>query len=166
LSKRRQERFVRRLETEFSADDKNYRAISSDLSCSGLFIRTNHAFAPGTILDIVIHLPDKTSSRLKGRVCRAMKTPVVSLKNDMGIQLIERDALYSRFLRTFKSECEEETAAGIRPETFENAAEMQKTDEIMIVACSQCNVKNRINKTRISAGPRCGKCGHPLVSKA
>ncbi len=94
-----------------------------------------------------------------------MKTPVVSLKNGMGIELIERDVLYSRFLRTFTSECEEETDPRTNPQTQETAAEMPKTapEEFMIVACSQCNVKNKVNKARISAGPKCGKCGRPLV---
>ncbi|MDA8104638.1 MAG: PilZ domain-containing protein [Nitrospiraceae bacterium] len=168
MSKRRHQRFVRRLETEFSAEGKNYRAISSDLSCSGLFIRTNHAFTPGTILDIVIHLPDGTSAMLKGRVCRALKTPVVSLKNGMGIELIERDAHYSRFMRTFTGECEEETAPRAKPETPETIREMPKPaqDEFLIVVCGQCNVKNRVNKSRIASGPLCGKCGRPLVLQA
>lgn len=168
MTKRRHQRFVRRLETEFSADGKNYRGISSDLSCSGLFIRTNHAFTPGTILDIVIHLPDGTSAMLKGRVCRALKTPVVSLKNGMGIELIDKDTNYRRFMGTFTGECEEETGPSAKPETPETLREIPKPagDEFLIVVCGQCNVKNRVNKSRVAAGPLCGKCGRPLVFQA
>ncbi len=105
---------------------------------------------------------------LKGRVCRALKTPVVSLKNGMGIELIERDAHYSRFMRTFTGECEEETAPRAKPETPETIREMPKPaqDEFLIVVCGQCNVKNRVNKSRIASGPLCGKCGRPLVLQA
>jgi ribosomal protein S27E len=167
LSKRRHERFVRRLETEFSADGKNYRAISSDLSCGGLFIRTSHAFPPETVLDIVIYLPDGAASRVKGRVRRALKTPVVSLKNGMGIELIEKDHAYSRFMLTFTGDCEEESGLSPKPRTQEAMREIPQPppEEFMIVACGQCNVKNKLNRSR-TAGARCGRCGHPLVFQA
>ncbi len=165
MSKRRHQRFVRRLETEFSADGKNYRSISSDLSCSGLFIRTNHAFAPGTILDIVIHLPDGTSSRLKGKVRRALKTPTVSLKNGMGIELIEKDTLYSKFMLTYTGECGDETGQSSDADERETIRDIPKPapDEFLIVSCSRCSVKNKVSRSRVAAGPKCGKCGHPLV---
>ncbi len=159
---------MRRLETEFSAEGQNYRAISSDFSCGGLFIRTNHAFVPGTLIDITIHLPDGNSSRLKGTVKRALKTPVVSLKNGMGIELIEKDPFYSRFMLTFTGECEEETAPPVSPRSQEPIREIPKpaADEFLIVTCGQCSVKNKVNRSRIAAGPRCGKCGSPLVFQA
>lgn len=168
MSKRRHKRFVRRLETEFSAEGKNYRAISSDLSEGGLFIRTNHAFAPGTIVDILIFLPDGTSSRLKGKVRRALKTPVVSLKNGMGIELIEKDSHYDRFMLTFTGEHEEKTGPSAEVDTQETIREIPKPqpEEFLIVACSRCNVKNRVKKSRLAAAPKCGKCGQPLVFQA
>jgi Tfp pilus assembly protein PilZ len=159
---------VRRLETEFSAEGKNYRAISSDLSYGGLFIRTNHAFTPGTVIDIVIHLPDGTSSRLKGRVRRALKTTVVSLKNGMGIELIEKDPHYDRFILTFTGGGEEETGPSAGAATQEAIREIPKPalEEFLIVACGQCNVRNKVKRARIAAGPRCGKCGQPLAFQA
>lgn len=162
MSKRRHERFVRRLETEFSAEGKNYRGISSDFSCSGLFIRTNHAFAPNTMLEIVIHLPDGNSSVLKGRVRRALKTTVVSLKNGMGVELINKDPHYSRFMAAFTPECGEEPAAGpSRAETVKEPAAEAVVFEI--VTCVNCNIKNKVNSSKMASGPKCGKCGHPLV---
>ena len=163
MSKRKHDRFVRRLETEFSAEDKNYRGISSDLSRSGLFIRTNHAFPTGTLVDILIHLPDGTSSRLKGNVRRALKTPAVSLKNGMGIELTEKDAFYNKFLDTFFPGEEEEAD---RP-----AARTERPDAIgepdpaayVVVACAHCNARNKVSRSKMAVGHTCGKCGHPLV---
>ena len=99
-TRRGHDRFIRRLETEFTAENKNYRGISSDLSISGLFIRTQHAFAPDTLLDIVIHLPDSTDVKLRGKVRRSIKTPVVSIKNGMGIEILENDPRYINFVKS------------------------------------------------------------------
>jgi Tfp pilus assembly protein PilZ len=170
LTKRKHDRFVRRLETEFSAEDKNYRGISSDLSRSGLFIRTNHAFHVGTLLDILIHLPDGTSSRLKGNVRRALKTPAVSLKNGMGIELIEKDASYTNFLNTLSPLEEAEAgslpAAGTEPP--DPLGEVMKPDPApyVIVACPRCNARNKVNRSKMGVGHACGKCGHPLVCQS
>jgi len=168
LTKRKHDRFVRRLETEFSGEGKNYRGISSDLSRSGLFIRTNHAFTPGTIIDIVIHLPDGNSSKLKGTVRRALKTAVVSIKNGMGIELIEKDDFYTNFLDTFFPEEEgpgQQTSDGTQSRETIQEAPIPPPDEYMIVVCSNCSVKNRVSSSKAAFGPKCGRCGHPLVYK-
>lgn len=164
MTKRRHGRFVRRLETEFSAEGKNYRGISSDLSRSGLFIRTNHAFSIGTLLDILIHLPDGTS-QLKGAVRRALKTPVVSLKNGMGIELTEKDASYTKFLDTFfpvEEEADQPAADTERPDA---TGSVMKPDLVayIVVACGHCNARNKVNRAKVAVGHSCGKCGHPLV---
>ncbi len=168
MSKRKQDRFVRRLETEFSGEGKNYRGISSDLSRSGLFIRTNHAFAPGTVIDIVIHLPDGNSSKLKGTVRRALKTPVVSIKNGMGVELIEKDNSYIKFLDTFFPDEEgpgRQTAGGTQgPEKMQEAP-IPAPAEYMIVVCSNCSVKNRVSSAKASLGAKCGRCGHHLTNR-
>jgi len=167
VSKRRHARFIRRLETEFSAEGKVYRAISSDFSCKGLFIRTNHAFPPGSILTMTVHLPDGITSHLKGRVCRALKTTVVSLKNGMGIELIEKDQQYTDFMLMFTPECDEgKNAKGPEespepPGQPEKAAEQPAAD-FVIIACSACGVKNKVRTDRFPHGPKCGKCGTPL----
>lgn len=168
MSKRRHARFIRRLETEFSAEGQNYRAISSDFSCNGLFIRTNHAFPPGTIVSIRVHLPDGTPSVLKGRVRRSLKTTVVSLKNGMGIELIEKDLPYTNFMLDFTDECGEQTAgpeptvgpADIPPVTERTAG--MPADDFTIISCPACGVKNKVRTERLSQGPKCGKCGSML----
>lgn len=148
--KREHSRFIRRLETEFSAEGKNYRGISSDLSINGLFIRTNHAFAPGSIIDLTIHLPGGATSKLKGKVMRALKTPIVSLKNGMGIKLIEKDSHYINFMKSYS------------PDNQEKTTESTSSD-FLIISCSKCGVKNKVHKSKTSLGPKCGKCGFSLI---
>lgn len=163
--RRRHERFVRRLETEFVGEGKNYRAISSDFSRYGLFIRTNHAFVPGTELDIVIHLPDGTHCRLKGLVRRAIKTPIVSLKNGMGIELTSRDTNYIKFLKEFDpTETEEPCSFTAHAPSQADARKPDRSasPEFVIIACKECGVRNKVRSERLSHGPRCGKCGCPL----
>jgi hypothetical protein len=168
MSKRRHSRFIRRLETEFSAEGKDYRAISSDFSCNGLFIRTNHAFEPGTVLSIRVHLPEGDTAMLKGRVRRALKTPVVSLKNGMGVELLEKDLPYTNFMLGFTNECDEETVEskpklkpGDIPPVTEKTAAMPAPD-FMIITCFACGVRNKLKTDRLSQGPKCGKCGSLL----
>jgi hypothetical protein len=93
---------------EFTSDGLTLRGISSDFSLKGLFIRTNHPYVPGTIFDIVIHIPDGSVSKIKGKAVRALKTPTglvlgtptKSLKNGMGIEIIEKDANYLHLIRS------------------------------------------------------------------
>lgn len=106
--KRQDRRYIRRCETKFSAAGKTFRGFSSDFSAKGLFIRTNHPFTDGTILDIVVHLPDGSLSKLRGEVKRASKTyfgmsigtPSRSLRNGMGIEIIEKDSGYGHLMRS------------------------------------------------------------------
>jgi hypothetical protein len=155
--RRRHDRFIRRLETEFEAAGQQYRAFSSDFSCSGLYIRTNHAFPPGTPVSITVHMPDGRASHLKGVVRRALRTTVVSLKNGMGIELTEKDTAYSDFMNVFAAECTEPWAMGKEEE--EPAAAQP---EFLIIACGSCGAKNKIPSSKLSLGPKCGKCRTPL----
>src|SRR6266498_2503650 len=97
----RYKRFTKRLEATFSSGNLRFRGISSNLSENGLFIRTQHGLKPGSIIDIEIFLPDGLQSRLKGEVMRTVKTSLSTIKNGMGIELIEKDKNYLEFLRNF-----------------------------------------------------------------
>ena len=172
--RRRHERFIRRLETEFIGEEKNYRAISSNFSRYGLFIRTNHAFVPGTVLDIVVHLPDGTDCKLKGLVKQAMKTPIVSLKNGMGIELLSRDHNYLKFLKEFdpSEDSGPETFTGEKlahPEPTHQGQHKPASDpapDFVIITCAQCGIKNKVRRERLSHGPKCGKCGSSISLQA
>jgi len=107
-NKRQFRRFTRRCEAEFTAGDVTSRGIACDFSLNGLFLKTNYPVTGDTLIEITVHLPDGAKAKLKGKVKRSMKTaigkvmgmPVKSLKNGMGVQLIERDASYLHFIRS------------------------------------------------------------------
>jgi len=173
--RRRHERFVRRLETEFTGDGKTYRAISSDFSRYGLFIRTNHAFIPGTELDILVHTPNGTICHLKGLVRRSLKTPVVSLKNGMGIELISRDSAYVKFLKEFDPTEGDEPPSSTAPDPSQATQQhgqhnpddhhqkpVPPAQEFRIIVCRACEAKNKVRSERLTGVFKCGKCGAPL----
>lgn len=178
LRRRQCKRYTKRLETTFSSGGLFFRGISSDLSAGGLFIRTQHGFVPGTIVDVEVYLPNNTVARLKGIVRRTVKTTMPGVKNGMGIELIERDANYLEFLRTVVNErgSEEEgfeeyrdspidygqNAESEKPCGEDDTAKDEKPPESIIVICGNCNVKNRVPVERRS-GLKCGKCGAPLM---
>jgi hypothetical protein len=109
--RRKLKRFSDRLKISFHVNGIAYRGLSGNFSLNGLFIRTNHSFPPDTLLDIMIHLPNDLTSHLKGKVVRTSNETlqVVSGKargyaeNGMGIEIIEKDALYLHFIRSFLS---------------------------------------------------------------
>ncbi len=106
-SKRDQKRFIKRLNADFTVNGVTRKGVSSNFSINGLFIRTNYPYVVDTMLDIDIHLPDGEISRLKGKVVRSDKTsmgkvigmPVRSMKNGMGIEIIEKDPNYLHLIR-------------------------------------------------------------------
>lgn len=157
-SDRKDDRFIRRIETEFSAEDNSHRGISTDLSITGLFIRTNHPFAPGSIIDITLHLPEGETSKLRGKVMRAHKTPMVGLKkNGMGILLLEKDAHYINFVKEYISDIQENAPP---PEPQEKS---RTEADYTIISCPQCGAKNKVMKSKLSLSPKCGKCRSPLI---
>ncbi len=141
-------RFTKRLEVRFSYGRDTYKGILSNLSQSGLFVRTNRGFSPGTTIDIELVLPNGTISFLKGIVRWAEKTHL-AIKNGMGIELIEKDTAFIDFIISFHEK---------------TGKPFEKIDpqEFHIIACTQCGVKNKVIHSRISHGPKCGRCGTPL----
>ncbi|GAB4416574.1 MAG: hypothetical protein OHK0032_12620 [Thermodesulfovibrionales bacterium] len=181
MAKRICQRFTKRLETIFASGGMRFTGITSDLSAGGLFLRTQHGLVPGSFLDIEIYLPENKVCRLKGIVRRTIKTPLTTLKNGMGIELIERDENYLEFLRKFVTGTEKIEEAPLEPDTTGNSEletedkkqesvfEEKKTEstgrpipETIIITCQNCNVKNRVLREKLSIGPKCGKCGTVL----
>jgi len=110
-NRRRCRRFIRRCEAEFILDNMSYRGIAGDFSLGGLFLKTSRPFPPETMIDIILYFADGTSSRLKAKVRRALRTPQgkvmgtpkKALKDGMGVEIIERDARYLHFIRALLS---------------------------------------------------------------
>lgn len=139
------QRFTKRLEAKFSSGGISFTGISSNLSESGLFIRTNRGFAPDTIIDIELVMPDGKTSFLKGRIKRTIKTPISTLKNGMGIELIEKDSAYIHFLKSIV-------------EKTETDKRDISVSEFQIISCPGCGVKNKVLIRNISQSPKCGRC--------
>ena len=151
----RHPRFTKRLEVTFSSGDFSYRGILSNISENGLFIRTNRGLAPGTQLNIELLLPDHKVSLLKGTVRRTIKTPFSTMKNGMGVELTEKDALFTEFVKSLLGD----SANSVSEDTQPKPDSMQESH---IVLCPNCGVKNKIPSAKMNLGPKCGKCGTSL----
>jgi hypothetical protein len=145
----RHPRFTKRLEATFSSGGLSFRGILSNISANGLFIRTNRGFTPDTIVDIEVVMPDNRISLLKGVVKRTIKTPLTSVKNGMGIELMEKDAIFVNFVHSINNE-------------KENTDEAASLPEFQIISCPNCGVKNKVFNEKMILGPKCGRCGTSL----
>ena len=149
MNKRKNPRFTKRLEARFIADGESFVGITSNLSETGLFIRTKRGFAPDSILDIKLIMPDGNTSSIRGIVKRTVKVPL-SIKNGMGIELLKKDEIYMRYVKSLR-------------EGDERSPEKEPVDEFQIIPCPSCQAKNKVWKDKIALGPRCGKCKTPLI---
>jgi hypothetical protein len=160
---KRDKRVTKRLEVTFCSGGQCFRGILSNVSVSGLFIRTSRGFAPGTTVDIELMLPDNTVSVLKGVVRRTIKNPVTTLKNGMGVELIRQDAKYQKFIKPFLDDTDPETEQEIEPSPDPEAEpEKPPVPEFQIIGCPNCGAKNKVLINKLSLGPKCGKCRTPL----
>jgi hypothetical protein len=148
-------RFTKRLEAAFSSGGLSFRGILSNISSNGLFIRTNRGFTPGTAIDIEIMMPDNKVSLLKGIVKRTTKTPLSLMKNGMGVELTEKDSVFTDYMKLFMKETGKDPGVNGK----ENAA----IPEFKIIACPHCGTKNKVRSEKLDHGPKCGRCGTSLA---
>ncbi len=125
---RKHKRIIKRLETECSAAGVDFRGISSDLSENGLFVRTSKPFSPDTAVDLTIHLPDSSLSKVRGIVRRAVRTGPAYGKNGMGIEIIECDQNFIAYVNSLlpiedRIQCKERRSGG----SVYEAAESEQT---------------------------------------
>lgn len=100
--KRIAERIFKRLEVQFSTMVEN-TAITSNISKTGLFIRTNRGLAEGSTLNIKLNLPDSKELEVKGKVVRSSKTIpglMGQSKSGMGIHLISPPVEYVDYVQS------------------------------------------------------------------
>jgi hypothetical protein len=110
MEKRQSPRAVKRLEVKFHTSVEN-TAITSDLSETGMFIRTARGVTPSSILNIRLNLPNQSARQqagaqeifLTGKVVRSMKSVpglIGISKSGMGIQLISPSDEYRNYVRS------------------------------------------------------------------
>jgi hypothetical protein len=100
--RRRHPRFIKRLPVKFFIDNECLTSLSSDLSESGLFLRTNRGTNVNCVVSMQLFLPSNTVSCLKGVVRRTVRTPFSAMKNGMGIEIIEKDEAYGHFIKSIR----------------------------------------------------------------
>jgi len=130
MERRNHPRFIKRLETRISIDQTSFWSISGDMSESGLFIRTNRGYNVGTPIDIELSMPGNRVSFLKGIVRRTVRTPIPTMRNGMGIEVIEKDEIFRDFVKS------------ISQERKENAGKEQTPTELQIISSLNCEVAN------------------------
>jgi hypothetical protein len=103
MERRKQKRYTKRCEVTFAINGTTYRGISSNLSLSGLFLKTRNPLVADIPLDLVVHFPDGSTSQLKGITKWASRNAVEKIKNGMGIEIIEYDPNYSGYVNSMES---------------------------------------------------------------
>jgi uncharacterized protein (TIGR02266 family) len=99
MEKRVHKRVFRRLDVKFTSGDISRNAITSNISVNGMFVRTRKVLNQGTELDLELTLPSGEVIQLRGRVARAIITPLHN-KDGMGVELTEIPPEYTEFIKT------------------------------------------------------------------
>ena len=94
-------RMTKRLPVKFSDGVAEVLAFSSNISKSGLFIRTRKAYPPGTRLKITLEADKDRFIELEGEVAWSLKTGSTSFKNGMGIRLTSIPQEYTELVVEF-----------------------------------------------------------------
>jgi len=92
-------RHTKRLQVLFSNGESEFSGTTSNLSFTGLFIRTKKAFNPGTSLKIVLEVDRDKKIDLEGEVAWSLKTGLSDFKNGMGVKLRNIPPTYEEFLK-------------------------------------------------------------------
>lgn len=79
-------RMTRRFPLTFSDGDREYHGVSSNISSTGIFIRTRNALPPGTRLKITLEADGDIRIPLEGKVAWALKTGLSDFRNGMGVE--------------------------------------------------------------------------------
>ncbi len=102
MQKREKERIIKRLEVKFQTSVEN-TAITSNLSESGMFIRTKRGINPGSIIDIKLNLLGSKELFLTGKVIRSKASFPGLLgesKSGIGVSLINPSADYINYVQS------------------------------------------------------------------
>ena len=101
---RQRKRLKKSCQIDFCTNNETHRGVSDNFSIDGLFIKTDNLLAPQSVVSITVHLPDGSTSNLKGMVRRVHKESYdiaipsgQTFKCGMGIEIIERDSNYMKF---------------------------------------------------------------------
>jgi uncharacterized protein (TIGR02266 family) len=94
-----EKRHTKRLTVTFSNGTSEHTGKTSNLSSSGLFIRTRKALSPGTRMKMTIELDHDRIIFLEGEVAWSLKTGLSDFRNGMGIRLYNIPEEYKALLK-------------------------------------------------------------------
>jgi len=105
---RREKRLLKRFEVEFSTSDQNYQGLCRNLCLNGLFIKTRKKIPADTLIEMTVHLPDRSISKLRGRIKWAIKETYglileragMPSKDGIGVQLIDIDNNFFEYIKS------------------------------------------------------------------
>lgn len=97
MERRTCKRKIKRLNITFSDGSLEHRGISSDFSCSGLFIRTRKGFESGTVVHMILDL--NGGIPLTGFVIRLVKPITANIKCGVGIEITVSHPGYDNLIR-------------------------------------------------------------------
>jgi len=106
MEKRNKTRVVKRLFIHFGPEHPVNIGFTGDISSTGLFIKTNTIFPPGSVLKIEIELPNSKTIHMQGTVMWAKRVPatlVRHVKNSgMGVRILQPPEEYLNFLESLE----------------------------------------------------------------
>jgi len=95
-------RYIKRFPVAFSDGRTEYSAVTSNISSTGIFIRTRKALPPGTRLHIRLEVDRGRYIALEGVVAWALKTGIVDFKDGMGVRLEIIPEEYKALIRSLE----------------------------------------------------------------
>ena len=108
MNKRRNDRIGKRLFVRFGKEKPDKVGFTEDVSETGLFIKTNTVFNPGTHLKLELTLPDEKVIQVAGLVMWAKQVPQNLLrftkKCGMGVRLTQNSEHFTRFVAMLNRE--------------------------------------------------------------
>ena len=102
MEKRTRNRIARRLFVRFGPEHVISIGFTGDISVTGIFIKTNTIFAPGSILKMEIELAGPNILHLRGTVMWAKRVPTTLSrhikKSGMGVRILQPSEEYIKFV--------------------------------------------------------------------
>jgi hypothetical protein len=98
--KRQHKRFTKSLYVKIISGHASSWGLVGDVSSRGIFVKSNLGFKAGTEIQLEVFMPNNKSSFLKGIIRRNIELPDPNRKNGLGIELVEKDAIFHSFIES------------------------------------------------------------------
>ncbi|MHB8883082.1 MAG: protein kinase domain-containing protein [Thermodesulfovibrionales bacterium] len=161
-TRRKYERFDDCRELEFFCEERSFRGTSLNFSNEGCSLLTDNEFSPDMVVYLLLQLRDRTFCRPMGIIRWVTYHPEGRRENRLGIEIIDADDKYLEFISGLVGGSRDNTAEAVKTAQAGEPAAGTAHPETVLIICPNCRVKNRIPAARISANPKCGRCGSPL----